>query len=154
MTIEIYSRIDLINKTFTGWDRVYDEIVLISFHDNDIAPINLPCKFDYEIYAGLVDFIPGFEESFESKEEADEFIEGWENKRKSKSKEIAEIIHNLKSKNTLIICQCEMGQSRSSGAAAALYEYFFGNGKMIFDDVRYSPNPYIYKGLLKALNEN
>lgn len=50
-----------------------------------------------------------------------------------------------------IICQCEYGQSRSAACAAAIVEYFYGNGISIFSDYRYYPNQLIYNKLLQAL---
>ncbi len=51
------------------------------------------------------------------------------------------------------ICQCEFGQSRSAAVSAALAEFFEGSEKsrLVFSDDRYSPNPRVYKKLLKAL---
>ena len=50
-----------------------------------------------------------------------------------------------------IICQCEHGQSRSAGAAAAIEEFYNNNGGSIFADYRYCPNQIIYNKLIKAL---
>lgn len=50
-----------------------------------------------------------------------------------------------------LICQCEFGQSRSSGAAAAITEFFNQNGAKIFEDKRYAPNQIIYDKLLNSL---
>lgn len=56
---------------------------------------------------------------------------------------------------TKFICQCEFGQSRSSGAAAAITEFFNHNGDKIFEDKRYAPNQIIYDKLLSSLvNQN
>lgn len=52
---------------------------------------------------------------------------------------------------TKFICQCEFGQSRSSGAAAAITEFFNYNGSKIFEDKRYAPNKIIYDKLLNSL---
>lgn len=51
------------------------------------------------------------------------------------------------------ICQCEFGQSRSAGAAAAIQEFYNKNGAKIFEDLRYSPNRIIYEKLLKELEK-
>lgn len=50
-----------------------------------------------------------------------------------------------------IICQCEYGQSRSSGCAAAIREYFYGDGIKIFADYKYYPNQMIFNKLYEAL---
>ncbi len=48
-------------------------------------------------------------------------------------------------------CQCEFGQSRSSATAAAIAEFFNGNGIEIFADYKYCPNQVIYNKLLNSL---
>ena len=50
-----------------------------------------------------------------------------------------------------IICQCEHGQSRSAGAAAAIEEFFNKSGISVFAEYRYCPNQIIYNKLIKAL---
>ena len=48
-----------------------------------------------------------------------------------------------------IICQCEYGQSRSAGCAAAILEHFQGNGITIFRDYKYYPNKLIFNKVSK-----
>jgi hypothetical protein len=50
-----------------------------------------------------------------------------------------------------IICQCDYGQSRSAACAAAIKQYFFGNGIDIFADYRYYPNQLVYNKLFEAM---
>ncbi len=50
-----------------------------------------------------------------------------------------------------IICQCEYGQSRSAGCAAAILEHFYRSGIYIFADERYYPNRVIYHKVFDAL---
>jgi len=50
-----------------------------------------------------------------------------------------------------IICQCEHGQSRSAGAAAAIEEFFNKTGISIFADYRYCPNQIIFNKLVNAM---
>lgn len=52
-----------------------------------------------------------------------------------------------------IACACEYGESRSAGCAAAIKEFFEGNGIEIFADERYYPNKIIYNKLLAALRK-
>ncbi len=52
-----------------------------------------------------------------------------------------------------IICQCEYGESRSSGCAAAILEYFYQEGISVFADYRYYPNQVIYHKVFDALND-
>lgn len=50
-----------------------------------------------------------------------------------------------------ILCQCEYGQSRSAGCAAAILEHFENRGIDIFTDYRYDPNQLIYHKIFDAL---
>lgn len=50
-----------------------------------------------------------------------------------------------------IICQCEYGQSRSAGCAAAIQEYFYHNGILIFANYNYYPNQVVYHKVYDAI---
>lgn len=50
-----------------------------------------------------------------------------------------------------IICQCEYGQSRSAGCAAAILEHFYRRGIDIFADYKYYPNQVVYHKVFDAL---
>lgn len=52
-----------------------------------------------------------------------------------------------------IICQCDYGQSRSAGCAAAIREYYYKDGIKIFKDYRYYPNQLIFNKVYKALKK-
>ncbi len=54
---------------------------------------------------------------------------------------------------SVLICQCLFGQSRSAAVAAAVAEFYWGKGHLIFDQPRYSPNPLVYSRLLDALRK-
>ena len=64
---------------------------------------------------------------------------------------LAEFIYNAKKDGLDIICQCEYGESRSSGCAAAILEHFYSNGISIFVDYRYYPNQLVYHKVFDAL---
>lgn len=51
-----------------------------------------------------------------------------------------------------IICQCEYGQGRSAGCAAAILEHYYHNGISVFSDYGCYPNLLIYHKILNALN--
>ncbi len=53
-----------------------------------------------------------------------------------------------------IICQCEYGQSRSAGCAAAIMEYFYHDGISIFADYKYYPNQLIFHKVYDAIAKN
>ena len=65
--------------------------------------------------------------------------------------ELAGFIYEARERGLDIICQCEYGQSRSAGCAAAILQHFFGNGIDIFADYRYYPNQLVYHKVLDAL---
>ncbi|MCH5315786.1 MAG: hypothetical protein J1E81_07720 [Eubacterium sp.] len=71
----------------------------------------------------------------------------------SEANKLAEFIYSAISDGLDIICQCEYGQSRSAGCAAAILEYFEGNGISVFSDYRYFPNKIVYHKLLEALEK-
>jgi len=66
---------------------------------------------------------------------------------------LASFIYKAKKDGLDIICQCEYGQSRSAGCAAAILQHFSKNGIEIFADYRYYPNQLIYNKMLEALNK-
>ena len=71
----------------------------------------------------------------------------------SEADELSEFICEAIKDGLDIICQCEYGQSRSAGCAAAILEFFENNGISIFSDYRYYPNKIVYHKLLEALKK-
>lgn len=67
------------------------------------------------------------------------------------AQEIALFARKMHTAAALLICQCEFGQSRSAAVAAAVTEYFNGNGIEIFADIRYSPNKYVFRKVYEQL---
>lgn len=67
------------------------------------------------------------------------------------SAELAKFIVGAHSDRLGIICQCESGQSRSAGCAAAILEHYYHAGQSIFDDDRYQPDEMVYYSVLNAL---
>lgn len=67
---------------------------------------------------------------------------------------IAGFIRRAESKQQDIICQCEKGRNRSAGCAAAILEYYHGNGRSVFKDDKYSPDDMIYCAVLNALDRS
>jgi len=65
--------------------------------------------------------------------------------------ELAEFIYDAKKDGLDIICQCEYGQSRSAGCAAAIREHYYGDGIKIFADYRYYPNQLVFNKVFEAL---
>ena len=65
--------------------------------------------------------------------------------------ELAEYINKAFRDGKNIICQCEYGQSRSAGCAAAILEHFYRRGIDIFTDYKYYPNQVVYHKVFDAL---
>ena len=65
--------------------------------------------------------------------------------------EMAEFIYNAYNNGMDIICQCEYGQSRSAGTAAAIMEHFYKSGIWIFADYRRYPNQVVFHKVFDAL---
>lgn len=65
--------------------------------------------------------------------------------------EAAEFIIDAYKSGMNIICQCEYGQSRSAGCAAAIKEHYRREGISFFADPRYYPNKVVYHNILDAL---
>lgn len=63
---------------------------------------------------------------------------------------IARFIEDNLARMECLICQCEMGQSRSAAVAAAVVEHYTGVPSGIFDDHRYYPNRLVYSTVRDA----
>lgn len=103
---------------------------VICFYDTDGTHL------DYSGYAAEVIYIP-----------LDDFQTDLPQANK-----IADFIRRAESRGQDIVCQCEKGQSRSAGCAAAIMEYYYSNGQSVFDDDRYRPDEMVYYALLNALD--
>lgn len=67
--------------------------------------------------------------------------------------ELAKFVYDAVEKRYNIICQCEYGQSRSAGCAAAIREHFCNDGIKVFADYRYYPNQMVYHKVYNALEK-
>lgn len=65
---------------------------------------------------------------------------------------IAKFVYYAQSKNFGIICQCESGQNRSAGCAAAIQEHFYHSGDFIWNNHRFHPDEMVYYAVLNALD--
>ena len=127
MNVKICSRKEaerLLNHGFPA------DTAVISFYDSDSAP-----RVDYQKKADSVLYVP-----------LDDF-----QTELPKAREIAKFIRTAKAKGLNIICQCESGQNRSAGCAAAIMEYYHHTGQSVFDNDRYHPDDMIYYALFDAL---
>lgn len=69
------------------------------------------------------------------------------------AKDIADFVKKYKNNKELrkIIVQCEAGQSRSAGIAAAILKYLYDDDTPIFNNKKYTPNMLCYRKVLTAL---
>ena len=147
MKVEIYSRnaIEMLLKTeFPGNTAVisfYDPPG--KFHDDNYSPVDYKGKparlFRVAVHDIDLSVLPEYGLSY--------------NTYFTEASNLAEFIFEVYQDGLDIICQCEYGESRSSGCAAAILEYFYQDGLSIFTDYRYYPNQVIYHKVFDALNE-
>ena len=67
--------------------------------------------------------------------------------------DLAQFIYDAYNSGRDIVCQCDYGQSRSAGCAAAIAEHFYKSGIEIFADFSRCPNKLIYHKMIDALND-
>ena len=67
------------------------------------------------------------------------------------AKQVASFYHAHKDAIEVLICQCEHGQSRSAGVAAAIMEYRSRKGITVFASDRYYPNKVVFRKVHLAL---
>ena len=129
-----------------------ENTAIISFHDpigrgrrcaQDYEPIDFTGKCDRVMQIALHDLDPEALSDFSLTIET-YFPE---------ADELAEFIYKAKEDRLDIICQCEYGQSRSAGCAAAILQHFSNNGIDVFTDYRYYPNQLVYHKVFDALTK-
>ena len=147
MKISIYSR-EAIKKLLQS--NFPKNTAVISFYDpqgklrdTGYKPVDYSAKTECVFYIPLHDIdlavLPKYHLTYETYfPEADD---------------LAEFIFFAKEEGKDIICQCEYGESRSSGCAAAIHEYFYKDGIDIFADYRYYPNQVVYHKVYDALEK-
>ena len=149
MTVKIYSRKAMEALLSKG---NLENIAIISFHDpvergrryqKDYKPIDFSGKCDRVMQIALHDLDPEALSDFGLTVET-YFPEAYD---------LAEFIYKAKEDGLDIICQCEYGQSRSAGCAAAILQHFKGRGIDIFTDYRYYPNQLVYHKVFDALRK-
>ena len=125
---------------------------IISFHDpvdrgrrctQDYVPIDFTGKCDRVMQIALHDLDP---------EALSDFGLSVENYF-PEADALAVFIYKTKEEGLDIICQCEYGQSRSAGCAAAILQHFSKNGIDVFADYRYYPNQLVYHKVFDALTK-
>ncbi len=133
MKVSIYSRAEIEKLIDNDFPK---NTAVISFYDpkgirsDNLSPVDYKNKaemvYQVAVYDIDIDVLDKYNLTF------DTYL--------PETKEIAEFIYKAKEKGLDIICQCQYGQSRSAGCAAAILEHFEKNGISIFSDYRYYPN--------------
>ena len=107
-----------------------ENTAVISFYDPyGKAPVNYSGKADNVLYVPLDDL----------------------QKELPESEKIERFINDAKANGLNIICQCESGQSRSAGCAAAIMQHYYHTGQSVFDSDQYRPDEMVYCSVLDAL---
>lgn len=70
---------------------------------------------------------------------------------RKEAEQISEFVKKYSDEVDTIIVQCEAGQSRSAGTAAAIMKYLFNDDSEIFDNRNCTPNILCYMMVLGAL---
>ena len=149
MTVKIYSR-KVVEALLSKGNL--ENSAIISFHDpvgrgrrclEDYQPIDFTGKCDRVMQIALHDLDPEALSDFGLT--VDSYF--------PEADALAEFIYKAKEGGLDIICQCEYGQSRSAGCAAAIMQHFSKNGIDVFIDYRYYPNQLVYHKVFDALTK-
>ena len=141
MNVKIYSNNDLNERLKSG---KLENTLLIAFYD---PQYNSPTDFSGKAERVVTLPVPDLD-----KDDLEEY--GYtEDSYFSQADSAAEFIIKAVRDGLDIACVCEYGESRSAGCAAAIKEFYEGNGIEIFADERYYPNKIIFNKLLAALRK-
>lgn len=119
---------------------------VISFCDCGVEPrdrVNYSAVCDRVMYIELDDIA---HEDFEEYGLSDEAFF-------PEAEETAEFILSAAKDGANIVSQCEYGEGRSAGCAAAILEHFEGAGITVFADDRYYPNKAVFRKLLDSMKK-
>lgn len=123
---------------------------VISITDTDAKAVRLA-----NLPQGLLRI--SFDDVFDGKYRTNDFLEQDDSLfhaiTEKQAKKIADFWLGIRDTTSVLICQCEFGQSRSAAVAAAIREYEDGTGIEIFADMRYFPNKQVYHMVLQELKK-
>lgn len=146
MNVFIYSREEI--ESIISEGKFPENTAVISFYDPAIKRID--ADYTHVDYSGVCDCV------FYS--ELDDLnLEALKDKGYTydlyfpEADEIAEFIYKAFNSGMDIICQCEYGQSRSAGCAAAILEHFYHTGITVFADYKRYPSQVVYHKISDAL---
>ena len=149
MTVKIYSR--KVMEALLSKENL-ENTAVISFHDpvgrgrrclSYYEPIDFTGKCERVMQIAIHDLDPDALADFGLS--VDSYF--------TEANSLAEFIYKAKEDGLDIICQCEYGQSRSAGCAAAILQHFSNNGIDVFTDYRYYPNQLVYHKVFDALTK-
>lgn len=146
MKVTIYSR-EKIEQYLEG--NIPDNMAVISFYDpstgdfgrDDAAPVDYSGKIERVFQAAVEDIY--YDELGDYGMSYEEYF--------PEADVLAEFIGQAEQDGLDIICQCDYGQSRSAGCAAAILEFFYHEGISVFADYKYCPNQMVYHKVYDAL---
>ena len=146
MKVEVYSRDAMEELKQAGFPK---NVAVISFYtptgkrESYFPPVDYRGFTDRVFYVGIVDIdielLPEYGYTYET------YIAAVD--------ELAAFIRAAHDEGLDIICQCDWGQSRSAGCAAAILQHFEARGIDIFADYRYYPNQLVYHRVFEALEK-
>lgn len=128
-----------------------EKTAVISIIDSDAFPVEFMHKPEFLLRLAFDDMEPGSGLLDELLREYAGFRNEYKIIADGQAQAIAEFAKAMHETAGQLICQCEFGQSRSAAVAAAVMEFFSGNGIDIFADDRYSPNKYVFRKVLEKL---
>lgn len=148
MKVTIYSRDEIEEIISKG--AFPDNTAVISFYDPAIK--RLDKSYTYVDYSNICDMV--FYSELDNLDIDVLCDKGYTYETYfSEAEDMARFIIKAYSQGRDIICQCEYGQSRSAGCAAAIMEHFDHNGIDVFADYRRFPNQMVFNKLRDALDK-
>ena len=146
MNVTIYSRVEA--ETLIANGDFPQNTMVISFYDPAIKHINK--SYTHVDYSGVCDKV-----YYSELDDLDLDVlgdMGYDyDTYFSEAKDMARFIVEAYRSGRDIICQCEYGQSRSAGSAAAIREHFSHDGIWVFADFKRYPNQLVFRKLYDAL---
>ena len=154
MKIQIESRASIKERSLKPFAP---NTALITITDNDREFVTLKNKPDYLLAIKFCD-VAMDEVVFElnigrelTEDEKLKICEKYHMFSDKQAEQVAKFIKSILGKADTLICQCEYGQSRSAGMAAAVKQFLTFDGIVIFADDEYYPDKVVYRKVLSAL---
>ena len=150
MEITIMSREDIEKLALKSFPA---KTAVISITDSDALPVEFHKRPEFLLSLAFDDTEPESDLLDELLKDYPGFRNDYRIITDQQAEEIANFARVMHRTADQLICQCEFGQSRSAAVAAAITEYFSGDGIEIFADDRYCPNKYVFRKVLEKLKQ-